>query len=318
MASGNMNRLTRFAIDQQNLIIQNPRRQPVVPCPVGNGPLEVVDPISTSESPLESSFHGFPSPQINQSESLDESWNETPIGLGQMSVFNGGINSYTTKQPSIEFIRDFKNLESWIFPLGNDGDSCGSLSEEEYKRLSSWTISLQRRCLIEDQPNFLSKLEKLKECLESRYGAPQESPSELPIFPNNAIPSTPLDQDEIPRVQPQIHQLAQQFDPMNIDKVNTPNDQVNTSSIDQSLELSLGLLNAVHSIGSANPNEINSEIISKLNTIISVLGCIPKQDIIVQQLATIQEFNNKLNDLAKNERSLSYLQGIINIRKQIE
>ena len=54
MASSNMNRLTRFAIDQQDLIIQNPRRQPIVPCPAGNNPLEVVIPVSTAESLLES------------------------------------------------------------------------------------------------------------------------------------------------------------------------------------------------------------------------------------------------------------------------
>ena len=296
MASSNLNRLTRFAIDQQSLIIHNPRRQPVVPCPAGSNPLEIVIPVSTSESPLESPFYGFPSPLTNQSELRDESWNETPIGHGQMSVFNGGTNSNKTKQPSIELVRDFKNLESWISPLDYDGENLECLSEEEYRRLSSWTISLQRRCLIEDQPNFLSKLEKLKECLELRYSAPLEFPGELPICPNNAISPSSLNQDEIARIQPQPHHLAQQLDPMSIDEINTPNDQSNTNSIDESLELSLGLLNAVHNIGSANSNELSSEITSKLNTVISVLGCIPKQDIIVQQLATIQEFNNKLND----------------------
>ena len=217
-----------------------------------------------------SPFHGFSSPG-NAHTQRDINWMETPIGQGHMGAFAGGGTSQPLQfRPSVELSRDFESLKGWLNPILTPQDNPTlPIDQKEFERLTAWVRNLQDRCLQERLPTMLDELETMKRLLNDR------SPL---IVQNNCHPSSNAmmgsnEDNNVPSGNPR-----------------------STSTIDQSLEESHGLFNALNGLNNTMSPDQREEFINKIPELISRLDGLPNPAIIQQQIDTINRFNERFSD----------------------
>ena len=225
---------------------------------------------SQSSNSTLSPCHGFSSPGTTHIQ-RDVNWMETPIGQGHMGAFAGGSTSQPLQfRPSVELSRDFESLRGWLSPILTPQDKSSiPIDQKEFERLTAWIKNLQDRCLQERLPTMLNELETMKRLLNDR------SPL---IVQNNSHSSSNImigsnEDNSVPSGNPR-----------------------STSTIDQSLEESHGLFNALNGLNKTLSPDQREELINKIPELVSRLDGLPSPAIIQQQIDTINNFNERFTD----------------------